>query len=140
MFVLTLESVENDFGTVTNASPDRVLVANFHTFQQAAQKALPVLEQFPELLSVTVKVADELLLTPAHSEKEFAPENSQLESAQDDGFDNARIYRGVGLGLRAKCYEVFPMGDMWPGEAVVRAHLGSSDQLYYGWTDVMLKL
>lgn len=135
MWLLSFESIENQFGTGENFEyPNILAFTSMEPFHAAVRDAVPVLRANPQLRSVSLSPSQAMAITPAHSDPR-ALTNRKLISGVDYNGDARRAYEAVARNLAVVRLEVLLDGD----EALVTARI-AEDCLFAGWVELIVQL
>ena len=135
MWLLSFESIENQFGTGENFEyPNILAFTSMEPFHAAVRDAVPVLRANPQLRSVSLAPSQCIEVVPAHSEREGSL-SQKLISGTDYNGDARRAYEAVARSLAVVRLEVLLDGD----EALVTARV-VEDCLFAGWVELIVQL
>lgn len=135
MWLLSFESVENQFGTGESLDyPDVLCFKSLEAFHVAVRDSVQVLRANPQLRSVSLAPSQQIEITPAHSER-LKSLSKKLISGTDYNGDTRRAYEAVARNLAVVRLEVLLDGD----EALVTARI-AEDCLFAGWVEIIVQL
>ena len=135
MWLLSFESIENQFGTGESLDyPNVLCFKSLEAFHAAVREAAPVLRANPQLRSVSLAPSQCIEVIPAHSEREGSLSQKLISGTAYNG-DARRAYEAVARNLAVVRLEVLLDGD----EALVTARI-AEDCLFAGWVELIVQL